>query len=94
VEKTGARGIKGGRANGRATLSMATFNAIKWNHTFKVFVDRLRANGKKFKVAWVATMRKMSAILNVLIKTNTPGSRKGGKRKMYKNATMDSRTHH
>jgi transposase len=70
-KKSGARGIKGGRASVRSALSMATFNAIKWNPTFKVFFDRSRANGKKFKVAWGATMRKMSAMLKVMIKTNT-----------------------
>jgi transposase len=50
---------------------MATFAAIKWNEKLKEFYQRLRAAGKKFKVALVATMRKMLTILNVMLKTKT-----------------------
>ena len=39
----------------------------------KEFFDRLIAQGKKFKVAMAATMRKMLSILNVMAKTNTYG---------------------
>jgi transposase len=55
----------------RAALYMATFNAVRSNTTFKVFFERLIANGKKYKVAIVAAMRKLIAILNSMIKTNT-----------------------
>jgi hypothetical protein len=36
--------------------------------------DRLRARGKLYKVALVATMRKLLLILNAIIKTDTPWS--------------------
>jgi transposase len=69
--KSGTRHIKGGRANVRSALYMATFSAVKWNKTFKAFFDRLITNGKKYKVAMVAAMRKMITVLNVMIKTKT-----------------------
>jgi transposase len=68
-KKVGLRCIKGGRADVRAALYMATFAAIKWNEKLKEFYERLRAAGKKFKVALVATMRKLITILNVMVKT-------------------------
>jgi transposase len=70
-KRTGARHIKGGRANVRSALYMATFNAIRYNKTFKDFFERLIASGKKYKVAIVAAMRKMITILNVMVKTKT-----------------------
>jgi transposase len=70
-KKSGERHIKGGRANVRSALYMATFSAIRYNKTFKEFFDRLIAAGKKYKVAIVATMRKMITVLNVMIKTKT-----------------------
>jgi transposase len=69
--KSGARRIKGGRADVRAALYMATFNAVQRDNTFKDFFEGLMERGKKYKVALVATMRKMISILNVLLKTNT-----------------------
>ena len=50
---------------------MAAFSAVQWNQTFKAFFDRLIADGKEFKVAMVAAMRKMITVLNVMIKTKT-----------------------
>jgi len=70
-KRSGARHIKGGRANVRSALYMAAFNAIRRNKTIKTFFDRLIAEGKKFKVALVAAMRKLIAILNVMVKTKT-----------------------
>ena len=69
--KSGARHIRGGRANVRSALYMATFSAVRHNPTFKEFFDRLIAAGKKFKVAIVAAMRKLISTLNTMIKTNT-----------------------
>jgi transposase len=69
--RSGARHIKGGRADVRAALYMAAFNAIRYNATFKEFFDRLRAAGKAYKVALVAAMRKLITILNVMIRTKT-----------------------
>ena len=71
-KKSGERHIKGGRANVRSALYMATFNAVRTNPTFKIFFDRLIANGKKYKVALTAAMRKLITILNVMVKTKTP----------------------
>ena len=70
-KRAGTRHIKGGRAPVRSALYMATFNAIRYNKTFKAFFERLIAAGKKYKVAIVAAMRKMIAILNVMLKTKT-----------------------
>ena len=69
--KSGKRRIRGGRADVRAALYMATFSAIRHNSTLKAFFERLVADGKKYKVALVATMRKMITILNVMLKTKT-----------------------
>jgi len=69
--KSGSRHIRGGRANVRAALYMATLSAIRCNKAFKEFYQRLIARGKKFKVAIVAAMRKMMTILNVMVKNNT-----------------------
>jgi transposase len=77
--KTGARHIRGGRANVRAALYMATLAAIRWNQTLKEFYEKLRANGKKCKVAMVATMRKLITILNVMVKTKTTWKEQKGK---------------
>jgi transposase len=70
--KSGQRHIRGGRANVRSALFMATFSAVRCNPTFKEFFDRLIADGKKYKVALVAAMRKLIATLNTMIKTKTP----------------------
>jgi len=70
-KKSGTRRIKGGRADVRAALFMATFCAVRCNPTFKAFFDRLIASGKKYKVALVAAMRKLITVLNVMIKTKT-----------------------
>jgi transposase len=69
--KSGQRHIKGGRANVRSALYMATFTAVRCNPTFKEFFDRLIEKGKKYKVALVAAMRKLIVTLNTMIKTNT-----------------------
>jgi transposase len=71
-KRSGARHIKGGRADVRSALYMATFSAVRHNKTFKEFFTRLTDNGKKYKVALVAAMRKLITILNVMIKNNTP----------------------
>jgi transposase len=56
----------------RAVLYMATLAAIRCNPSIKAFYQRLRAAGKKPKVAIVACMRKLLTILNALLKTKTP----------------------
>jgi transposase len=70
-KRSGVRCIKGGRAEVRSALYMASLSAIRFNKTFKEFYERLIAKGKKFKVAIVAVMRKMITVLNVMVKTKT-----------------------
>jgi transposase len=69
--KFGQRRIKGGRADVRSAMYMATFNAVRRDTPFKEFFDRLINRGKKYKIAIVATMRKMLTVLNTMLKTQT-----------------------
>jgi transposase len=68
----GQRHVWGGRAVVRAVLYMATLAAIRCNPSIKAFYQRLRAAGKKPKVAIVACMRKLLTILNAMLKSKTP----------------------
>ena len=74
--RRGARHIAGGRASVRCALYMAAFNAIRANPILKAFYQRLRAAGKPFKVALIATARKLLTTLNTLLQNPhfTPGS--------------------
>jgi len=64
----GKRSIWGGRAAVRAALYMAALVATRYNPIIKAFYSRLLERGKAKKVALVACMRKMLAILNAVIK--------------------------
>ena len=66
----GKRAIRGGRAGVRTALYMAAFNASRNNTVIKTFVERLIADGKPFKVAITAAMRKLLTILNCMLKNN------------------------
>ena len=66
----GQRHIRGGRADIRATLYMAAYNAMRCNPAIKAFAERLKKAGKPFKVVVTACMRKLLIILNVMVKTN------------------------
>ena len=68
----GSRHIWGGRAAVRTALYMATITAIRCNPVITAFHRRLRAAGKKPKVAIVACMRKLLTILNSMLRTLTP----------------------
>ena len=68
----GKRRIWGGRASLRATLYMATLAAVRCNPVIRPYYQRLKAAGKKHKVAMVACMRKLLTILNAMIKNRTP----------------------
>lgn len=68
----GQRRIWGGRAMPRSLLYRATLAAVRCNPAIKAFHDKLKAAGKKPKVAIVACMRKLLTILNTLIKNMTP----------------------
>jgi len=60
----GQRRIFGGRRSVRNALYMATLSAIRCNQVIHAYYQHLVANGKKFKVAIVACMRKLLVHLN------------------------------
>lgn len=72
--KRGKRRIKGGRVDVRNVLYMATVAAARSNDLIKPFYQRLRKQGKLFKVAIVACMRKFLTILNAMIRDMRPFS--------------------
>ena len=65
--RKGQRRIAGGRTSVRCALSMAAFNSIRCNPILKPFYLRLRAAGKPFKLALIATARKLVTTLNTLL---------------------------
>lgn len=67
-KQTGGRHIAGGRATLRCALYMATLSAVKHDAILKAFYLRLRAAGKKPKVALVACLRKLVVLMNRLLK--------------------------
>lgn len=64
----GQRHIRGGRADVRKALYMASLTASRCNPGFKAFYERLRANGKHHKKALIAVMRKLIVAMNSRIK--------------------------
>jgi transposase len=64
----GQRAIRGGRSAIRSVLYMATLAAMRFNPVIKCFADRLKAAGKRNKVVIVACMRKLTAILNAMLR--------------------------
>jgi transposase len=64
--------ITGGRKALRDILFMAAMTASKHNPTFKVFYERLRANGKPHKLALIAVLRKLVTTLNAIISSRQP----------------------
>jgi transposase len=64
----GQRHISGGRSAVRTALYMAVLSAVRHDPILKAFYLRLRAAGKKPKVALVACMRKLIVLMNHLIK--------------------------
>lgn len=61
----------GGRSSVRNVLYMATLSALKARMPhLHPFYERLRANGKPFKLAITATMRKFITIINAIVRTN------------------------
>jgi transposase len=67
----GQRHIGGGRAGVRRALYMAAVAAVRCNPTLKAFYQRLRAAGKKAKVALTAVMRKLIVLMNHALKDPT-----------------------
>jgi transposase len=67
----GVRAIEGGRGHLRRVLYVATVAAMRCNPVLKPFYQRLRASGKRPKVALVAAMRRLLLILNAMLKKHT-----------------------
>ena len=65
---SGKRAIRGGRANVRAALYMATLTAARCNPVIREDVQRMLATGKPVKVALTAGMRKLLTIVNALVR--------------------------
>ena len=68
----GARSIWGGRAGVRSALYMATLTARRFNPMIKAFSERLKENGKAFKLVMTACMRKLLTLLNAIVKSEQP----------------------
>jgi len=68
--RQGQRYVRGGRAEVRCVLYMATLSAKKYNPPIKAMFDRLTQAGKPFKLAMTACMRKLLTILNAMLKKN------------------------
>jgi transposase len=68
----GRRSVWGGRAEVRAALYMGALVAARRNPVLREFYERLLAAGKPKKVALVACMRKLLAIVNAVLKHRTP----------------------
>jgi transposase len=67
-KRRGERHIKGGRQEIRTLLYMATLGAAtRHNPVIKAYYERLRAKGKKPKVALIACMHKLIVILNTML---------------------------
>jgi transposase len=62
--RRGLRHIAGGRTIVRSALYMAAFSASRCNPILKPFFLRMRASGKPYKVAMIATARKLLTTLN------------------------------
>jgi transposase len=70
-QQRGTRHIYGGRAHVRSMLYMAALTATRYNPVIKEFYERLLAKNKPFKVAITACMRKLLAIINVMVRDST-----------------------
>lgn len=68
----GKRSIRGGRAEVRAALYMATLAAVRYNPMLREDYQRFIAAGKPPKVALTACMRKLLTLLNAILRDDTP----------------------
>jgi transposase len=64
----GKRSIRGGRLAVRGVMYMATVAAIRCNPLIKAFAQRLKAAGKAPKVVITACMRKLTTLLNAMVR--------------------------
>ncbi len=67
----GVRRIRGGRADVRTGLYMATLAAIRANPVLRAVYQHLVRAGKPKKVAITACMRRLLVILNAMVRTDT-----------------------
>jgi len=74
----GKRRIRGGRAQVRTILFMATLSSTRYNPVIKAFYERLVAQGKHKKVALTACMRKFITILNAMVRDRNTWEEKYG----------------
>lgn len=65
-KKRGRRRIFGGRKGVRRVLYMACLSAMRCNPSIRTLYLRLTQNGKEFKVAITACMRKLLTIMNAI----------------------------
>ena len=70
--RRGSRHIRGGRADVRSALYMAALSAARHNPPLRAFRERLRAAGKRAKVALVAVARKLVVLANAVLKAGRP----------------------
>jgi len=68
----GRRTIRGGRAEVRACLYMATLAATRCNAKIRTHYQHLLAAGKPKKLALTASMRKLLTILNAILRDRKP----------------------
>ena len=66
----GHRSIRGGRAQPRHLLYMAALTAMRWEPASQACYQRLAAAGKPHKVALVAVMRRLTGLLDTLLREN------------------------
>jgi len=71
-KKRGYRKTKGGRADVRSVLYMATLVACRYNPVIKAQYENLLKRGKEKKVAITACMRKFLVILNAMMRDGQP----------------------
>ena len=64
------RHIRGGRKSVRNALYMAAVSAVRSCADLRAFYERLRKNGKSFKVAITAVIRKIAILANTLVSEN------------------------
>jgi len=70
--KRGYRKTKGGRADVRSVLYMATLVVTRYNPVIRKEYTHLLARGKLKKVALIACMRKFLTILNAMLRDRQP----------------------
>jgi transposase len=68
----GARSIFGGRKEVRTSLYLAALSASRYNPPLRAMYRRLRAAGKRAKVALIAVARKLLTIANAMIRDMRP----------------------